>query len=63
MFKYIKFQDLEIGKKFFYSGTLYTKKSSRTAYINEYRFFYFGKNEIINPFNHELYNKLMRKGA
>lgn len=44
----MKFKDIKIGHSFIHNGTFYTKKTTRTAYITEHRFFYFGLNEEIN---------------
>lgn len=47
-----QFKDLQIGDKFFCNTTPYTKKSSRTAWLNleghaAGKWFYFGQNEIV----------------
>ncbi len=44
----MKFKDIKIGHRFKHNGTVWTKKSSRTAYISKTRFFYFGLNEEIS---------------
>lgn len=45
------FKDLQVGDKFYCSGTAYTKKSSRTAWLNlpghEGKWFYFGQKESV----------------
>lgn len=45
-----KFSELANGELFTFSGTTFKKKSSRTAFIygRPNRWFYFGKNEIVN---------------
>ena len=45
----MKFKDIKIGERFTHNGTVWTKKSTRTAYISKTRFFYFSKEEEINP--------------
>lgn len=46
-----KFNEIKIGSEFRSNGTLYIKQSSRTARIvNSERWFYFGKNEIVNNY-------------
>lgn len=46
-----QFKDLQIGDKFYCSGTAYTKKSSRTAWLNlpehKGKWFYFGQKESV----------------
>ena len=53
----VEFKELSIGDRFFLNGNHYTKKSSRTAYINEIfrtdridpfgSWFYFGQKETV----------------
>ena len=43
----VRFSDIKIGDKFHQDGNIYTKKSTRTAYLSEIRCFYFGKNELV----------------
>lgn len=41
-----EFQQVKIGERFFYNGSEYEKKSTRTAHLIEYnRRFYFGKKD------------------
>jgi hypothetical protein len=46
-----QFKDLKIGDKFYCSTTPYTKKSTRTAWLNlpghEGKWFYFGQKESV----------------
>lgn len=48
---YKPFNSVHIGQVFTYNGTWWRKRSSRTAELldNSYRWFYFGRNEIVVP--------------
>jgi hypothetical protein len=44
----LDFKALPVGQTFWYNGNEYTKKSTRTAYLHEFkRVFYFGQNDIV----------------
>lgn len=44
----VKFEELEIGKSFVHNGNAWIKRTSRTAYLKQYKMvFYFKKSEIV----------------
>ena len=45
----MKFKDIAVGARFVHNGTVYVKRSTRTAGWSPYRWFYFGMNEMISP--------------
>ena len=47
----MQFKDITIGQCFILNGTVWCKKSSRTAYLNsnDSRWFYFGLKESVKP--------------
>ena len=48
--KSVSFSSLSIGKVFHFNGTLWEKRSSRTAHVFSmpHRWFYFGMNEQVD---------------
>ena len=42
------FKDIKVGTSFVCNGTVYVKRSSRTAGWSKDRWFYFGQNEVIS---------------
>ena len=51
----VRFDNIRVGDMFSFNGTSYTKKSSRTAFLNEIstRWFYFSNNDICDVYIHE----------